>query len=169
MLESQKRHNNHIMAESKAGELMALHSSFWLPLAFATLFLIFDMYHVCEHMDCGEKTTCDVVSAYGFALFHSFNSYFPSTLLPFAIFVVLQQGIYHVYAGVDQWKLGRLMFWAVAYSALYAVYIVEGDASVWLTFVMAVATIVFWFSVWLSLRENVRKAPAAWRRALGKS
>ena len=104
MLESQKRHNNHIMAESKAGELMALHSSFWLPLAFATLFLIFDMYHVCEHMDCGEKTTCDVVSAYGFALFHSFNSYFPSTLLPFAIFVVLQQGIYHVYAGVDQWK-----------------------------------------------------------------
>lgn len=165
----QECHNDHKLVESNAGGFMALRSSFWLPVAFAALFLAFDMYHTYTQMDCNGKELTEIVSLYGFALLRAINSYFPSTLLPFSMLVVLQQGIYHVSAGVVQWKLGNLLFQAAAFLALYAVYIANDGADVLLVTIMAVATIVFGFSIWLSLDKEVHSAPAAWRRAMGKA
>lgn len=102
----QGSYNDNILAESHAAGLMALRSSFCLPVALAALFLIFDIYRVHMQTDYTGMSAGAVASLYGFALLEAVNNYFPSTLLPFAAFAVLQQGIYRVPAGMARWTLG---------------------------------------------------------------
>ena len=156
-----------MVIERDAGTLMALRMSFWLPVAFATIFLLFDIYHVYTQTVWTGMEVKDITSLYGLALLKGVNSYFPSTLLPFAVFAVLQQSIYHVFSGLVLWKLDGLLFWTFGYSALYIVYIAQGGEDLLLTVVLAVFTAVFGFGIWLSLDERVRKAQRTWRTTMG--
>lgn len=166
----QECYNEHTLtAEENAATLMALRSAFCLPVMLAFFLAVFDLYHVYTQTNwsCIRDAGAHA-SLVGFALLRAINSYFPSTLLPYAMVVVLQQGIYRVSAGVVSWTLDGLMFWSAVYFALYAVYIVQGGTEPVLSVAMTVATVVFGLSIWLSLDKKVRRASAAWNRLAGK-
>ena len=151
-------------------ELMALRDAFLVPLILALIFLLFDLYHVYTQPSCmedGKSGVANIFSLYWWAALRAINSYFPSTLLPFAVFVVIQQGIYKVFAGISRWKLGSLLMAAVFYVALYVVYIVQGSSDPLLVVVLAAVTIFFGFNIWFSLDGKVRGARSAWREIIG--
>lgn len=165
----QECYNEHTLtAEENAAALMALRSAFWLPVMLALLFMAFDLYYVHTQTDYSTLDAGAIALLYGGAVLRAINSYFPSTLLPYAMVVVLQQGIYRVPAGLAPWKLGGLMFWSAAYLAVYVVYIALGGTEIVLSVALAAATVVFGSGIWLSLDKKVQRAPAAWNRLVGK-
>lgn len=89
MLVGQECYNEHTLtAEENAAALMALRSAFRLPVMLAFFLAVFDLYHVYTQTnwscigDAGARA-----SLVGFALLRAINSYFPSTLLPYAMVV----------------------------------------------------------------------------------
>lgn len=159
--------NNRSATKAWVGTLMALRASFWLPVVIAAVFSLIDIYHVyMQYRVTGyvEMKAEQIFSLYGMALLRAVNNYFPTALLPFAAVAIAQRLFYGVSSGFALWRLDSLALWTLVYTVFYAVHVAYGSEDPLLSMVLMAVTGAFGFGIWLSLDEEVRRAPSAWRR-----
>lgn len=154
----------------RARERMAQLMAIVVPLIFAGVFVLLEMYHIYVDgmMQFETGTTLGTIaSSYCLAFAKSFDSYFPSTVVTLALFPVIQQSIYKVSGGFCPTNLDILAIFVAIYALVYGAYIVRGNEEFPGSFILMGITVSLIVFVWYSLEEDVRHARRGWKTFAG--